>query len=120
MTRSKRIYVLDTNVLMHDPTALFKFEEHDGYLPMQVMEELDNAISLGTRETRLQALWHATDLLITGQFSDEQIWTFGEVIQRLAQEIEVAARSRLSVVPQRPNLDRALTARQNLIFQSNL
>src|SRR5262245_378630 len=43
MTRSKRIYVLDTNVLMHDPTALFKFEEHDIYLPMQVIEELDNA-----------------------------------------------------------------------------
>ena len=36
MTRSKRIYVLDTNVLMHDPTALFKFEEHDVFLPMQV------------------------------------------------------------------------------------
>ena len=60
------------------------------------LEELDNAISLGTRETRLQALWHATDLMITGQFSDEQIWTFGEVIQLLAQEIEVAARSRLA------------------------
>src|SRR5687768_12159484 len=43
MTRSKRIYVLDTNVLMHDPTAMFKFEEHDVFLPMQVMEELDNA-----------------------------------------------------------------------------
>ena len=43
MTRGKRIYVLDTNVLMHDPTALFKFEEHDVYLPMQVIEELDNA-----------------------------------------------------------------------------
>ncbi|MCE7032656.1 PhoH family protein [Lysobacter sp. GX 14042] len=42
MTRGKRIYVLDTNVLMHDPTALFKFEEHDVYLPMQVIEELDN------------------------------------------------------------------------------
>ncbi|KAB8181081.1 AAA family ATPase [Lysobacter maris] len=42
MTRSKRIYVLDTNVLMHDPTALFKFEEHDVFLPMQVIEELDN------------------------------------------------------------------------------
>ena len=27
MTKGKRIYVLDTNVLMHDPTALFKFEE---------------------------------------------------------------------------------------------
>jgi PhoH-like ATPase len=43
MTRSKCIYVLDTNVLMHDPTALFKFEEHDVYLPMTVLEELDNA-----------------------------------------------------------------------------
>src|SRR5690625_3464382 len=42
MTRGKRVYVLDTNVLMHDPTALFKFEEHDVYLPMQVIEELDN------------------------------------------------------------------------------
>jgi PhoH-like ATPase len=49
MTRSPRIYVLDTNVLMHDPTALFKFEEHDVYLPMQVMEELDNA-KKGTSE----------------------------------------------------------------------
>ncbi|HBK56721.1 MAG TPA: phosphate starvation-inducible protein PhoH [Xanthomonadales bacterium] len=37
------IYVLDTNVLMHDPTALFKFEEHDVYLPMMVLEELDAA-----------------------------------------------------------------------------
>lgn len=42
MTHGKRLYVLDTNVLMHDPTALFKFEEHDIYLPMQVIEELDN------------------------------------------------------------------------------
>jgi PhoH-like ATPase len=42
MTQSKRIYVLDTNVLMHDPTALFKFQEHDVFLPMMVLEELDN------------------------------------------------------------------------------
>jgi len=41
MTRGKRIYVLDTNVLMHDPTALFRFEEHDVFLPMTVLEELD-------------------------------------------------------------------------------
>jgi PhoH-like ATPase len=41
MSHGKRIYVLDTNVLMHDPTALFKFEEHDVYLPMVVLEELD-------------------------------------------------------------------------------
>lgn len=43
MTLSKRIYVLDTNVLMHDPTALFRFEEHDVFLPMMVLEELDHA-----------------------------------------------------------------------------
>jgi PhoH-like ATPase len=33
--------VLDTNVLMHDPAAIFRFEEHDIYLPMVVLEELD-------------------------------------------------------------------------------
>ena len=54
MTRSKRIYVLDTNVLMHDPTALFKFEEHDVYLPMQVIEELDNG-KKGTTEASRNA-----------------------------------------------------------------
>jgi len=35
------LFVLDTNVLMHDPTALFHFHEHDIYLPMAVIEELD-------------------------------------------------------------------------------
>jgi PhoH-like ATPase len=37
----RRLFVLDTNVLMHDPTALFRFQEHDIYLPMSVLEELD-------------------------------------------------------------------------------
>jgi PhoH-like ATPase len=37
----KRLFVLDTNVLMHDPTAIFRFQEHDVYLPMVVLEELD-------------------------------------------------------------------------------
>lgn len=54
MNQSKRIYVLDTNVLMHDPTALFKFEEHDVFLPMQVLEELDNA-KKGTSEASRNA-----------------------------------------------------------------
>ena len=36
-----RLFVLDTNVLLHDPTSLFRFEEHDIYLPMIVLEELD-------------------------------------------------------------------------------
>ena len=37
----KRLFVLDTNVLMHDPTALYRFDEHDIFLPMIVLEELD-------------------------------------------------------------------------------
>jgi len=37
-----RLFVLDTNVLMHDPTSLFRFEEHDLYIPMATLEELDN------------------------------------------------------------------------------
>src|SRR5688572_4970092 len=40
---STKLFVLDTNVLMHDPTALFRFEEHDLFIPMMVLEELDNA-----------------------------------------------------------------------------
>jgi len=54
MTRGKRIYVLDTNVLMHDPTALFRFEEHDVFIPMTVLEELD-AAKKGTSETSRNA-----------------------------------------------------------------
>jgi len=41
--KNKRLYILDTNVLMHDPTSLFRFEEHDVFLPMMVLEELDAA-----------------------------------------------------------------------------
>ncbi|WP_438375879.1 PhoH family protein [Burkholderia pseudomallei] len=38
----QKLFVLDTNVLMHDPSSLFRFEEHDVYLPMMTLEELDN------------------------------------------------------------------------------
>ncbi|MBA2710707.1 MAG: PhoH family protein [Tatlockia sp.] len=37
-----KLFVLDTNILMHDPTAIYRFEEHDVYLPMVVLEELDS------------------------------------------------------------------------------
>ncbi len=37
-----KTFVLDTNVLMHDPSSLFRFEEHDIFLPMMTLEELDN------------------------------------------------------------------------------
>jgi PhoH-like ATPase len=40
-SQTTKLFVLDTNVLMHDPTSLFRFEEHDVYLPMLTLEELD-------------------------------------------------------------------------------
>ncbi len=40
-TGPAKLFVLDTNVLMHDPMCLFRFEEHDVFLPMIVLEELD-------------------------------------------------------------------------------
>lgn len=41
-TTVRRLFVLDTNVLLHDPSSLFRFEEHDVYLPMMTLEELDH------------------------------------------------------------------------------
>jgi len=40
-SNGKHLYVLDTNVLMHDPSCLFRFQEHDIFIPMIVLEELD-------------------------------------------------------------------------------
>ena len=53
--RQRRLFVLDTNVLMHDPTAIFRFAEHDVFLPMVVLEELDankKGLSEAARNTR--------------------------------------------------------------------
>jgi uncharacterized protein (DUF2336 family) len=69
--------------------------------------DLDEAVLRGTSDSCMRALWHATDLLIAGRYSDDEIWTFGEVIARLADEIEVAARAQLA--RRLARLDRAPT-----------
>jgi uncharacterized protein (DUF2336 family) len=60
------------------------------------LQEINEAILQGSPESCARALWHATDLLITGRYTEDQIWTFGEVIGRLADEIELAARAELA------------------------
>jgi uncharacterized protein (DUF2336 family) len=60
------------------------------------LRDLDEAVSRGTPESRARALWHTTDLMVTGRYSEDEIWTFGEVIGRLADEIEVTARVQLA------------------------
>ena len=64
--------------------------------PGALLEELETAVSRGTAESRRAALAYATDLLITGRYSDEHTWMFGEIIGLLASEIEAAARARLA------------------------
>jgi len=43
MTNKRKIFVVDTNVLIHDPTSILRFQEHDVYIPIVVLEELDNS-----------------------------------------------------------------------------
>ncbi|OBS09923.1 phosphate starvation protein PhoH [Acidihalobacter prosperus] len=69
----KRLFVLDTNVLMHDPSALFRFQEHDIYLPMVVLEELDRAkkgVSEVARNVR-QVSRFLDDIMAQGGAIDE-------------------------------------------------
>ena len=60
------------------------------------LNDLDDAVLHRSTHGRERALWHVTDLLLAGRYNEEQIWVFGEVIGRLANEIEVAARARLA------------------------
>src|ERR1700724_3689427 len=62
----------------------------------QFLRELNEAILNGSPESRARALWHATDILIEGRYTEDQIWVFGEVIGRLSDEIEQAARAKLA------------------------
>ena len=67
---SAKLFVLDTNVLMHDPTSLFRFEEHDIYLPMLTLEELD-AHKKGMTEV-------ARNARQASRFLDELVTTYAE------------------------------------------
>ncbi len=49
MKDKRKIFVLDTNVLIHDPTAILRFHEHDVYIPIVVLEELDH-VKVGLSE----------------------------------------------------------------------
>ncbi|RDE52078.1 MAG: PhoH family protein [Candidatus Accumulibacter meliphilus] len=40
--KPSKLFVLDTNVLMHDPSSVYRFQEHDVFLPIMTLEELDN------------------------------------------------------------------------------
>src|SRR6202158_1647569 len=63
---------------------------------MSFLQELEVAVSRGSAESRQRALLYVIDMLIAGRYTDDEIWMFGEVIGRLEQDIEVAARAQLA------------------------
>ena len=69
----RHLFVLDTNVLMHDPSAIFRFQEHDIFVPMVVLEELD-AAKKGLSEVARNAR-HVSRLLddLIGEAGQESI-----------------------------------------------
>jgi PhoH-like ATPase len=68
----RRLFVLDTNVLMHDPTSIFRFQEHDVYLPMVVLEELDaNKKGLSEASRNVRQVSRFLDDLMRGATKDE-------------------------------------------------
>jgi len=80
-----KLFVLDTNVLMHDPTSLFRFEEHDIYLPMFVLEELD-ANKKGLTEV-------ARNARQASRFLDELVSAAGEGAAEIVAGIALAEKS---------------------------
>ena len=82
---ASKLFVLDTNVLMHDPTSLFRFEEHDIYLPMLTLEELDNN-KKGVTEV-------ARNARQVSRFLDELVTAHGETGESIAKGIPLEAKS---------------------------
>lgn len=63
---------------------------------LNLIKELEAAVSSGTADGCRAALAYTTDLLIAGRYKDDEVWMFGEIIGLLAGEIESSARARLS------------------------
>ncbi len=80
-----KLFVLDTNVLMHDPTSLFRFEEHDIYLPILTLEELDNN-KKGMTEV-------ARNARQVSRFLDELVTGLGETSETIAKGIPLSGKS---------------------------
>jgi PhoH-like ATPase len=80
-----KLFVLDTNVLMHDPTSLFRFEEHDIFLPILTLEELDNN-KKGMTEV-------ARNARQVSRFLDDLVTAVGETGDAISKGIPLAAKS---------------------------
>jgi PhoH-like ATPase len=71
----KKTYVLDTNVLIHDPESLFKFDEHIVAVPVEVLSELDR---LKTQQGQLGASARRVNRSIRGLFENRSLKDIAE------------------------------------------
>jgi len=102
--RGRRLFVLDTNVLVHDPSALFRFKEHDIFLPMVVLEELDHG-KKGLSEV-------ARNIRQVSRFIDElmQDTTHAQIVQGVPLQPQSLAESKLNAGGRLFFQTRAMTA----------
>jgi PhoH-like ATPase len=88
----KKLFVLDTNVLMHDPASIFRFQEHDIFIPMIVLEELDHAKKGLTEVARnVRQVSRFLDELIRG--ANQQTINDGLLLSRINHHVAESADS---------------------------
>ncbi len=73
MEKQSKIFVLDTNVILHDHTCIYNFEENDVVIPIVVLEELDR-FKKGNEQINFQA---REFMRILDKISGENIFTGG-------------------------------------------
>ncbi len=103
----QRLFVLDTNVLMHDPAALFRFKEHDLFIPMVVLEELD-AGKKGASEVARNA--RQASRFIDQLIDDRDSASIEEGLALNALDINHGARAQGRLFLQTRHLDGAIPA----------
>lgn len=82
-TEAHKLFILDTNVMLHDPTSLFRFQEHDIFLPMMALEELDhNKKGLTEVARNARQVSRTLDSLV----SDHEDLTQGILLNRLGNK----------------------------------
>jgi PhoH-like ATPase len=79
----KKLFVLDTNVLLHDYKCIYQFEENDIMLPITVLEELDK-FKKGNDQINFQAREFARELdQLAGEFLFTEGISLGRGLGRL-------------------------------------
>jgi len=106
-TDERRLFVLDTNVLMHDPAALFRFKEHDLFIPMVVLEELD-AGKKGSSEVARNA--RQTSRFIDQLIDDRDSASIEEGLELSTLDINNGVRAQGRLFLQTRHLDGAIPA----------